>query len=155
MSLKKDIELHMREALKAASKDEDEKVRLSTLRLLMAEIKNMEIEKKKELSDDEVIEAVLRHTKKRKEAIEIYQKVGRTDAAKKEQKELNILQSYLPAQLTKDEVEGIIAEAIKSTGAHEPRDMGKVMKEVMPRLKGRADAKMVNELVRGLLAAES
>ncbi len=154
MGLKEDIRLHMKEALKASLKDGNEKIRLSTLRLLMAEIKNVEIEKKEELSDEEIIEVVSRHIKKRKEAIESYQKFERMDAARKEQKELSILQSYMPAQLAEKEIRDIITEAIKNMGACEPRDMGKVMKEVMPRLKGRADGKIVNKLVRELLVGE-
>ena len=155
MSLKEDIQLHMKEALKASLKNDDEKIRLSTLRLLMAEIKNVEIEEKEELSDDKIIEVVSRHIKKRKEAIESYQKVERMDAAQKEQKELSILQSYMPTQLTENEIKDIIIEAIKSTGVFGPRDMGKVMKEVMPHLKGRADGKLVNKLVKELLTGDA
>ncbi|HDP69493.1 MAG TPA: GatB/YqeY domain-containing protein [Actinobacteria bacterium] len=151
MDLKNKLQLDMKNALKAASKSDEEKLKLSTLRLLMAEIKNVEIAEKKELSNEEIIEVISRQVKKQKEAIESYNKAERKELAQKEQKEMHILQTYMPAQLTEQEVREVVVSVLKDMGAMGPQDMGKVIKGVMACLKGRADGKMVNELVRELI----
>ncbi len=143
MGLKEQIMQDMKEAMK--SKDS---LKVSTLRLLISEIKNKEIEKRGELSDDEILAVIQKAVKQRKESIEKYKEAGRTDLAEKEEKELKILESYLPQPLSKEELEAIIEEAIKETGATTPKDMGKVMKVVMPKVRGRADGKLVNQMVR-------
>jgi len=151
MGLKEDIKLQMKEALKASSKNDKEKLRLSTLRFLMAEIENVGIAKKEKLSDEEIIEVISRHIKKRKEAIESYQKAGRSDLVQKEQKEMEILQLYMPPQLSEQEIREVIIKTIEETGASGPKNMGKVMGKAMLCLKGKADGGKVSELVKKLL----
>ncbi len=147
MSLKDRIEEELKNALR-----QKEKVKLSTLRLLKASLHNAEIEKKEELNDDEVIEIVAREVKKRKEAIEEYNKGNRPDLAQKESEEKGILEEYLPEQLSEEEIKKIIDEVINEVEASEPNDVGKVMGQVMPKVKGRADGKVVNQLVREALS---
>ncbi|MGC8964703.1 MAG: GatB/YqeY domain-containing protein, partial [Brevinematia bacterium] len=127
--------------------DENKK---QTLNLLKSAIKYKEIELKgsgKELTEEEIISVIQKEIKKRKEAMELYEKGGRKDLYEKEKAELEILESYLPKQLTEEEIKSIIAEAINSLGAKSPSDVGKVMKEVMPKVKGRADGNFVKRLV--------
>ena len=138
--------------IKQAMKDKD-KVKLSTLRLLMSEIKNKEIDAGGELEEGDILSIIQKAAKQRKESIEQYKKGGRDELAAKEERELDILSAYLPKQLSQEELEAIIREAIEKCGATSPKEMGKVMKEVMPAVKGRADGKEVNALVRKLLEA--
>ena len=138
--------------IKQAMKDKD-KVKLSTLRLLMSEIKNKEIDAGGELEEGDILSIIQKAAKQRKESIEQYKKGGRDELAAKEKRELEILSAYLPKQLSQEELESIIKEAIEKCGATSPKEMGKVMKEVMPAVKGRADGKEVNALVRKLLEA--
>ncbi|BAT71708.1 conserved hypothetical protein [Thermosulfidibacter takaii ABI70S6] len=146
MGLKEKIMADMKEAMKAKNT-----VKVSTLRLLISEIKNKEIDKRGELTEDEILAVIQKAVKQRRESIEQYKNAGREDLVEKEQKELEILESYLPKPLSKEEIEAIIDEAIKETGAASMRDMGKVMKVVMPKVRGRADGKLVNELVKAKL----
>ncbi|MGC8767459.1 MAG: GatB/YqeY domain-containing protein [Brevinematia bacterium] len=137
------------EDYKTAVKDKDENKK-QTLNLLKSAIKYKEIELKgsgKELTEEEIISVIQKEIKKRKEAMELYEKGGRKDLYEKEKAELEILESYLPKQLTEEEIKSIIAEAINSLGAKSPSDVGKVMKEVMPKVKGRADGNFVKRLV--------
>jgi len=126
---------------------------VGVFRFLLASLHNKEIEKKGKglestLSDDEAIEVLTRESKKRKEAIEAYKKGNRTDLAQKETKELEIIEKYLPEQLSEEEIEKIITAAIKKTGAVTVKDFGKVMGEAMKELKGKADASLVSKIVR-------
>jgi len=98
-----------------------------------------------------VIEILVSLSKQRKESIESFKKGDRQDLVDKETAELKIIESYLPQQLTPEEIKEIIMESIRETGASSDRDTGKVMKALMPKVKGRADGKLVNEMVRGLL----
>lgn len=142
----------LRNDMKAAMKSKN-KVRLSTIRLIMAGIKNAEIEKGGELDNSEVI-AVLNHeARKRKEAIEEYQKAGRQDLSCKEQEELDVISGYLPEQMSEGELRGLIDEIAEEVGATSSADFGKVMGAIMPRVKGKADGRRVNELVREMLSA--
>ncbi len=143
MGVKEKIMADLKEAMK--SKDMD---KVSTLRLLLSEIKNKEIDKRGELTDEEIYAVIQKSVKQRKESIEQYRSGGREDLVEKEQKELEILEKYLPEQLSEDELERIIDEAIKETEATTLKDLGKVMRVVMPKVKGRADGKLVNEMVR-------
>lgn len=149
MSLKDKILQDMKEAMKTR-----DQLRLSTLRLLVSEIKNREIDAKEELEDDEVLALIRKAVKQRQDSISQYEKGGRQDLADKERAEMAILKAYLPEDLSREALLAIIDEAISATGASSPREMGKVMKEVMPKVKGRADGKVVNELVRKRLAGE-
>lgn len=142
------------EDYKNAVKDKDE-VKRETLNMLKSAIKYREIELRssgKELTEDEVISVIQKEIKKRKEAIELYEKGGRGDLVSKEKRELEILESYLPKQLSEEEIENIIKEVINSVGATSPSDIGKVMKEVMPKVKGRADGSLVKKIAENLLS---
>jgi uncharacterized protein YqeY len=130
-----------------------EKLRLSTLRLLAASVKNREVELLHALDDDEFVEVATREAKRRREAIEAYENAGRDDRAAVEREELAVLQTYLPDALTDEEVDALIDEAIAQTGAAGPGDMGKVMSAVMAAAKGRADGRAVQARVRSRLGA--
>jgi uncharacterized protein YqeY len=128
--------------------------RLSALRMLKAAVMNKGVEKGRDLDDAEVLQVIASLVKQRKDSIEQFAKAGRTDLVDKETAELNVLQAYLPAAATAEEINAAVAEAIAETGASSPKDMGKVMKAVMPKLAGKnADGKAVNEAVRRTLGA--
>ncbi|MCL5022100.1 MAG: GatB/YqeY domain-containing protein [Nitrospirae bacterium] len=146
MSLLKRFDDDLKEALKAADRG-----KVSILRMVKAAVKNKQIEKGRELTDDEVLSVLSSMVKQGRESMEQFTAAGRIDLAGKEEREVAILQGYLPAQLTREEIDGIIIEAVRETSAGGPQDMGKVMRLVMPRLKGAADGKYVNQRVRELL----
>ncbi|MFC2075131.1 GatB/YqeY domain-containing protein [Bdellovibrionota bacterium] len=124
-------------------------LRVSTFRMLRAEIKNKEIElKEKSLDDENVLKVISTAIKKRKDSIELYKKGDRQELAEKEEKEMEILAAFLPEQLSEEEVEKIVAKAIEDTGATGPKEMGQVMKAVIAEVKGRADGKLISQLVR-------
>jgi uncharacterized protein YqeY len=141
------------EDLKAAMKSGD-KIRLETLRMIRAALKEREIEKRgsgSPMSADDDVSVLISAAKRRKESIELFQKGGRMDLVEQEGKELAIIQEYLPKQATHEEIQQIIREAIRVAGAVSAADFGKVMPAVMKQLKGRADGKMIQELVKQLL----
>jgi uncharacterized protein len=129
-----------------------DKVRVSTLRLLKAALKNREIAKGAALEDEEVIEVVIAATKQRRETIRFARVHGREDIAEQEEHELAILETYLPKQLDLDEVRQHIDVIVRELGATSSQDVGRVMKVLMPTLKGRVDGSLVNRLVRERLA---
>jgi uncharacterized protein YqeY len=147
MSLNQRLNDAMKEAMKAK-----ETLRLSTIRLIRAAIKNREIEVREELDDPAVIDILSSLVKQRKESAQVYRENERPDLAAKEEAELVILQEFLPAQLSEEEVLAMIEAAIAETGAASARDMGRVMKIVSVRTKGRADGKRVSDLVKERLA---
>jgi hypothetical protein len=132
-----------------AQKERDE-TKMSTLRLFLAAVHNREIEKGKDatLTEDESSEVLRREAKKRKEAMEIYAKAGRPELAEKEEKELKILENYLPPQLDEASVSAIVDEAIKAVQPSGPKDFGRVMGEAMKKLKGVADTGLVSRLIK-------
>lgn len=138
--------------LKQALKEKNQE-KVSTLRMLVSEIKNEEIAKKKrgKLTDEEIQAVVSRSAKRHKDSIESYKKGDRGDLVKKEEGELKVLQSYLPWQMSQEELEKIVAEAVAKAGASSPSDFGKVMGEVMKKVKGKADGKLVSEMVKNKL----
>lgn len=136
----------MKEAMKSGDKS-----RLSTIRLIRAAMKNAEIENRGELDEDAVVSVLSSEARKRREAIEEYRKAGRSDLAEIEENELAVIEEYLPEQLSEEELSSIVSEAVRDLGASSPGDVGKVMGAVMPRLKGRADGKKVNGMVRKML----
>lgn len=140
--------------LKVAMKSSDA-VRVSVLRMAKAAIKNVQIEKNRELSDEEILSVLSSMGKQRRESIEQFSRAAREDLAQIERQELAMLQSYMPAQLSSDEVEKFIIQAIQESSAQSEADMGKVMKVLMPKIKGVADGKWVNTRVKELLAAPS
>jgi len=137
--------------LKKSMKEQD-KVRLSVLRGLKSAIKNKQVELRKELTDDQIRGVISSEIKKRKEAIDKFGQGSRYDLVEKEEAELTILSSYLPPQLSTEEIKGIVTEAIEEISASSPKDLGRVMKSVMPKLAGRADGREVNRIARELLS---
>ena len=126
--------------------------RLSALRMLKAAIMNKGVEKGRDLEDAEVLQVVSSLVKQRRDSIEQFTKAGRTDLVEKESGEIAVLEHYLPPAASAVEIEAAVKAAIAETGAASPKDMGKVMKAVMPRLAGKnADGKTVNEIVRRTL----
>jgi len=146
------LEDRIREDLKKAMKGRDE-VAVRTLRMVIAAIRNFEVEKIKEATDEDVIAVLQKEAKKRKEAIEQYKAANREDLASAEEAELRVIEKYLPEQMGEEEIKELAKEIIKQVGATTVKDLGKVMKEIMPRVKGRADGKLVNKIVRELLEA--
>jgi uncharacterized protein YqeY len=137
--------------LKAAMKSGDTQKR-EALRLLTAAFKQVEVDKRIELSESDATNILITEAKKRREAIEEMDKAGRVELAAQERYELSLIEEYLPKQLSRDEVETLARQAIQDAGATSPKDMGNVMKVLMPRLKGQADGKMVNSIVQELLS---
>jgi len=146
MSLLKKLDEDLKTALKKS-----DKLKLSVLRLVKAAIKNQQIDKGRELLDEEILAIFSTLAKQRRESIEQFLKGGRDDLVQQEAQELLILQSYMPAQLSVEELDAIILQAIKESSAKSEGDMGKVMKMLAPRIKGVADGKWVNNRVRELL----
>ncbi len=140
----------MNAALKQAMKDKNAVAR-NTIRMTLNAIKQVEVDDQKELSGDEAMDILLKEVKKRRDTITELEEAGRDDLIEQEREELAIIEQFLPAQMSRDEVEAIVKDAIAKTGAETPKDMGKVMGVVMPQVKGKADGKMVNEVVRDLL----
>ncbi|MEK9866842.1 MAG: GatB/YqeY domain-containing protein [Betaproteobacteria bacterium] len=147
MSLTSKIQADMRSAMKSKNAD-----LVSTIRLLLAAIKQQEIDKREQLTDSDVLTIVERLVKQRRESIQIYTEAGRNDLASKESAELEILTTYLPKQLSDEEVELIIQETLSSLDAREPKDMGKVMAALKTQLSGKADLSRVSTRVRELLS---
>ncbi len=146
LSLEEVIFNDMKKALKGK-----EKLKLSTLRLIRAAIKNDEISKKDKLTEDEVIGIVANNLKKLEESLDIFTKGQRPELADKAKKEIEIVKKYLPEQLPKEEIEKIVKATIIKFEFKGLRDIGPAMKEIMPQLKGKADGKIVNKMVRDLL----
>ncbi len=146
LSLEEVIFNDMKKALKG-----NEKLKLSTLRLIRAAIKNAEISKKDKLTEDEVIGIVANNLKKLEESLDIFTKGQRPELADKAKKEIEIVKKYLPEQLSEEEVEKIVKATIIKFGFKGLQDIGPAMKEIMPQLKGKADGKIVNKMVRDLL----
>ncbi|WP_303721910.1 GatB/YqeY domain-containing protein [Malonomonas rubra] len=147
MNLKDQLTNDMKEAMKAKQTE-----RLGTIRQLRSAIKNKEIEIGKELDDEEVIGVIGTQVKQRREAAQMYRDNDRLELAAKEEAELEVLQGYLPTQLSEAELREIVSAIIAETGAASIKDLGKVMPQVMARTKGVADGKLVNQLVREQLS---
>jgi uncharacterized protein YqeY len=133
--------------LKQAMRDKD-KIRLSTIRLIRTAIKNAEIDQKKTLSDEDIIGVLNRELKQRRDSLQAFEDAARTDLIDQVKQEIAVLQDYLPTQLSEDEVRKIVTDTIAEVGAASKKDMGKVMGALMPKLQGRADGKLVNQLVQ-------
>ncbi len=136
----------IRNDLKDAMKAQD-KLRTSTLRLLISAVRNKEIDSGQQLSDEDLLSVLSTEVKKRRESVEEYTKANRNELAQKEQKEIEILQKYMPEQLSDEEVKGLVEDAVKQSGAVSKKDMGKVMQILMPKVKGKADGRKVSQLV--------
>ena len=146
MELQEKINNDMKTAMKSG-----DKLALETLRMVKAQIKNTAIAKGKELKDQDVIAILSNQAKRRKDSEEMYRQGGREDLAEKEAKELLIINSYLPRALSEDELAALIDEAINNSGAENASDIGKVMGLIMPQTKGRADGKIIQEMVKNKL----
>ncbi|MBP1904317.1 GatB/YqeY domain-containing protein [Paenibacillus turicensis] len=140
----------LNEDMKQAMKSQD-KFKLSTIRLIRATIKNLEIDLKRTLNDNEVLDILSREIKQRKDALQEFTKAGREDLADKVKAEAEFIAEYLPQQLTEEEIKVIVQQTIQETGASSKADMGKIMSALMPKVKGRADGKLVNQAVQELL----
>jgi uncharacterized protein YqeY len=140
----------LNEDMKQAMKSQD-KFKLSTIRLIRATIKNLEIDLKRTLNDNEVLDILSREIKQRKDALQEFTKAGREDLADKVKAEAEFIAEYLPQQLTEEEIKVIVQQTIQETGASSKADMGKIMSALMPKVKGRADGKLVIQAVQELL----
>ena len=143
------IQEQLTEAMKAAMKAKDS-LRLNTVRMARTALKNAEIEARKELDDEAAIKVLSTLVKQRREAADAY-RATRPELAEKEELEVAVLQDFLPAQLSETEIMEIVAKAVAETGAGSMRDMGAVMKLVTPQTTGRADGKLVSEIVKRAL----
>ncbi|MET0500372.1 MAG: GatB/YqeY domain-containing protein [Candidatus Binatia bacterium] len=144
------LKVEIQDAVKSAMKAGD-RVTLSILRLLLSALQNEEIKSRRELSTEEIRRTISTLCKQRTEAIELFRKGGREELAQKEEAELKILQHFLPEQLNESEIRSLIQSSIEEVGAKNVQDLGKVMKQLMPRVSGRADGKRVNELAKEIL----
>ncbi len=153
MSLKERIGRDLRQALKAGERE-----RASVLRMLLARIHDAEIAARShrgrddQLGDEETVQVLAGYAKQRRESIAAYRQAGREDLATKEQAELAVVESYLPAALDEGELRRLVREAIAEAGATSVRDLGRVMKLLMPKVRGRADGSLVQRLVRDALS---
>jgi len=138
--------------LKTSMKVQDE-LKLRVLRILLTALKKKEKEVRRPLEEDEILQTVSQQIKQRKESIAQYRKGNREDLAKNEEDELRILETFMPQQLTENELEQLVSQVIDETGAKSPKDIGKVMKTIMPRVAGRADGKVINQMVCSRLSS--
>jgi len=149
MALKEKLDEDQKTAMR-----EKAQLRLGTIRMLKSAIKYREIELMKPLDDAGIHGVIASEIKRRRDSVEQYRAGNRADLADKEQAELEILQAYLPQQLTEDELRAKVDEAVKQVGAQGMKDMGAVMKALMPEVQGRADGKAVSELVKARLSGK-
>jgi uncharacterized protein YqeY len=147
MSLNERLNEDMKLAMKSQAK-----FKLSVIRMVRAAIKNLEIEQRRPLDDQEVLDVLSREIKQRRDSLQEFEKAGRDDLAEAVKAEIAILIEYLPQQLTEEEVKSIVQQTIQEVGASSKADMGKVMSALMPKVKGRADGKVVNQAVQQLLS---
>lgn len=147
MSILLKIDDELKKALKAG-----DKLKATLLRGLKSDIKYRQIELGRELTEEDIIGTLQSAAKRHRDSIEQFQKGGRADLVEKETKELELIEGYLPEQLSEDKIREHIQASIDATGASSPAQLGAVMKDLMPRLKGQADGKLVNQLVRQMLS---
>jgi uncharacterized protein YqeY len=136
----------MKQAMRAKDKET-----LQVIRMLKASIQNEQIKKGQDLNDEEELTVLSREMKQRRDSLAEFEKADRTDLADKVKKEIVIVENYLPAQLSEEEIRAIVTEAVAKTGATSPKEFGKVMGAVMPKVKGKADGNQVNAIVKELL----
>ncbi|MCO1333484.1 GatB/YqeY domain-containing protein [Microbulbifer sp. OS29] len=146
-TLKDTLTQATKDAMKARAKE-----RLATLRLINAEIKRIEVDERIELDDARILALLDKMTKQRRDSITQFEKAGRAELAAIEQAEIEVIQEYLPKQLTETEISNIVSSAVKDTGANSMADMGKVIAQVKPQVQGRADMGAVSKLVKAQLA---
>ncbi len=146
MSLSERLNDDMKNAMRS-----QDKFRLSVIRMVRSSIKNVEIDQRKTLTDNEVLEILGRELKQRKDSLQEFEKAGRDDLVESLKAEIDIISEYMPEQLSEEEVADIVKQTIQEVGASSKAEMGKVMGALMPKVKGRADGKLVNQLVQQLL----
>jgi len=146
MSLKDQLSEDLKDAMRSG-----DEIRKTAIRLTIAAVKNAEVAAIKQFDDKEVLGVIAKQAKQRRESIEEFGKAGRQDLVEKEEAELRILEAYLPAQMSREEIEREARAVIAETGASGPGDKGKVMAALMPRLAGRAEGRAINEVVTQLL----
>ncbi|MCK8624059.1 GatB/YqeY domain-containing protein [Apilactobacillus xinyiensis] len=146
MSIANSLMTDLKNAMKA-----HDKVKLTVVRMLKASLMNEKIKLGHDLSDEEEITVVSREAKQHKESIDEFKEAGRDDLVEQQEAELSILKDYLPKQLSEDEINQVVAEAIEQVGASNMSDFGKVMGAVMPKVKGKADGNLVNQAVKSQL----
>ncbi len=146
MNLSERLNDDMKQAMRS-----QEKFKLSTIRMVRAAIKNLEIDLKRPVEDSEVLDILSREIKQRKDSLQEFDKAGRDDLAKDVAAEIEIISVYLPQQLTEEEIKVIVQQTIQETGASSKADMGKVMSALLPKVKGRAEGKLVNTFVQQFL----
>jgi len=147
MALQEKIKTDLEQALRSG-----DKLRLSVLRLIVSAINYYEIEKQKKVDDSGVIEVLSREAKKRKESIEAFEKGNRQDLVNQEKAELAIITEYMPQQMSRDEIMDLAKKVIDQVGAKSPADKGKVMQQLVPQTKGKAEGKEVSDIVNDLLS---
>ena len=147
MSLEEKLVEEMKQAMKS-----NDKLRLSTIRMIRSALKNKEIELRKKLEDEDIVKVVQVMVRKGEESVEQFQAGGRMDLVEKEKREIEILKSFLPQPLSQEEILKIIDQSIQETQASSPKDIGKVMKSVIPKIGGKADGKLINQLVKEKLS---
>ncbi len=145
------LEERLAEEMKQAMKSND-KLRLSTVRMIRSGLKNKEIELRKKLDDEDIVKVIQAMVRKGEESVEQFQAGGRVDLVEKEKTEIEILKSFLPQPLSQEEILEIIDQSIQETQASSPKDIGKVMKSVIPKIGGKADGKLINRLVKERLS---
>ena len=143
MALRERLSEEMKEAMKAK-----DSLRLSSIRLIRSAVKNKDIELKREIAEQEIVEVIATLVKQRRESIRLFGEAGRQDLVEKEEKELVDLLGFLPQQLSREAVADLVDRVIAESGAQGGKDMGRVMKALMPHVAGRADGKMVSDLVK-------
>lgn len=148
MSLKEQLTEDMKAAMKAKEAGKQE---LSVIRMVRSAVRQIEIDGKKELDDNGVIDIISKEVKMRKDSIDEFRKGDREDLVAQNEAEIAVLMKYLPKQLTEEEVRSLVKEAVAASGASSAKEMGKVMAVLMPKVKGRADGKLVNTVVREAL----
>jgi uncharacterized protein YqeY len=154
IGVKMSLKDKLTEDLKQAMRQGDER-RKSTIRLVRAAIANAEIEQGEELGDDDVLAVIAKQAKQRRESVTEFAKAGRQDLVDQEEEELQVLLSYLPAQMSRDEIKVAARQVIAEVGATSMAQMGEVMRPLMSRLKGKADGSLVNQVVREILTTET
>ncbi|CAH1214134.1 putative protein YqeY [Paenibacillus plantiphilus] len=146
MNLSERLNDDMKQAMRS-----QEKFKLTTIRMIRSSMKNLEIDLKRPLEDAEVLDILSREIKQRKDSLQEFEKAGREDLAKDVAAEIEIISVYLPQQLTEEEIKVIVQQTIQETGASSKAEMGKVMSALLPKVKGRADGKLVNTFVQQFL----
>ncbi|MDI3494652.1 MAG: uncharacterized protein PWQ72_779 [Pseudothermotoga sp.] len=146
MTLKERLAFDLKDAMKNRNE-----AKIRTVRLLMSAIKNFEVEKMAQATDEEIVQIMIKEAKKRIESIDMYKQAGRNDLVSEEQEELDIINSYLPEQMSEDEIRQLVMKIIRQNNLSSPKDLGAAMKLIMPQVKGKADGKLVNKIVKEYL----